>query len=373
MPRASSPGETARQDADAGDHDPGLGAGDCLLEVLGKTTVSPEPREGPLDYPPPRLGLKRAHALAARDNLDRPFADVRDCVEQLGAAVDAVGEEVTQPAEPPTDSLQQRHRSMIVLDVGRMDLNREQPSFRVGHQMTLAPLHSLGRIKPPWTATFRGFGGLAVDDPGRGGGLASDRSASARQKSSVDAAPQLGVTPIVEVILNRRERREVLRQRAPLAPGGEEIKHCVEHGAKVDLPRPPHAFSPRKLARNQLPLGIGQITCVPQAIAAILFAGGFGPRHVVLPRRIATTKESQMAKTTQLLFGQALRRPLALASGRLEGWKQTRLWPPFETAAARPPQGDGGVCYHNCLLASRAPSRRASNFAQITVGCTSVV
>jgi hypothetical protein len=42
-----------------------------------------------------------------------------------------------------------------------------------------------------------------------------------------------------------------------------------------------------------------------------------------------------------------LRRPLAKASGRLEGWKHApSLLPSFETVArkrARPPQDDGGV------------------------------
>jgi hypothetical protein len=41
-----------------------------------------------------------------------------------------------------------------------------------------------------------------------------------------------------------------------------------------------------------------------------------------------------------------LRRPLALASGRLEGWPQARsLLPSFETATGKsawPPQDDGG-------------------------------
>src|SRR6202008_2679193 len=99
MPRTSSPGETARQDAYAGDHDPCLPPLDCLLEVFGKPTVSPEPSECPLDHPSPRLGLEGADALAPRDDLDRPPPDLGDRVQQFGAAVDAIGEQVPQSAK----------------------------------------------------------------------------------------------------------------------------------------------------------------------------------------------------------------------------------------------------------------------------------
>src|SRR5262245_7268686 len=109
MPRTSGPGETAGEHSDAGDHDPCLGAEDCLLEVFGKTTISPEPSECSLDHPTSWLGLEGADTLAARDNFDCPWSDVRDRVEQLGATVDAIGKQVPQPGEPPADGLQQWH------------------------------------------------------------------------------------------------------------------------------------------------------------------------------------------------------------------------------------------------------------------------
>src|SRR5712692_4108906 len=108
MPRTSGPGETARKDADAGDRDPCFGAGDCALEVFGEASVSPEPSQGPLDHPASRFGLEGPDALAARDDLNRPFADISDSAAQLGATVDAVGEEVSQGGKRPADRLQQR-------------------------------------------------------------------------------------------------------------------------------------------------------------------------------------------------------------------------------------------------------------------------
>src|ERR1700747_1120216 len=315
MPRPSSPGETARKHTDAGDYHPSLGARDCFLEVFGEAAISPEPRQGSLDDPASWFRLEGANRLAARDDLDRPFAELGDGIEELGTAVDAIGEEMPEGWKRTADGLEQGHRAMVVLDVGRMDLDGQQPTFGVGHQVTLAPLYSLGRIKPTWTATFRGLDALAVDDAGGGSGLASDRAAGAPDEHPVDATPQPYVAPRVEVILDARERWEVFGQGAPLASGGEDIKDRVEHRAKVNLARSPDLSGLGKQWRNQLPLLVGEVTCVTQAVAAILFAGGFGPRHVVLPRRISNTKESQRAETTQLLFGQALRMTAVCVAG----------------------------------------------------------
>src|SRR5215467_8204927 len=116
MARTSGPGETAGKEPDAGDHDPCLDASDCFLEVLGETAISPEPSERPLDHPSPFLWLERAHALGTRDNLDRPSPDIGDRVEQLGAAVDAISEQVPQPGKRTAGDPQQRHRPVIVLD-----------------------------------------------------------------------------------------------------------------------------------------------------------------------------------------------------------------------------------------------------------------
>src|SRR6266545_2558014 len=90
---------------------------------------------------------------------------------------------------------------------------------------------------------------------------------------------------------NRRARRKFLRQSAPLAAGSEDVKDCVQHRAKINLPRSSNPSSLGKQWRNHFPLVVRQITCIAQVITPILLAGGFGPRHVGLPRRFATTKE----------------------------------------------------------------------------------
>src|SRR4051812_39221812 len=99
----SSSCESAGEEPDAGDHDPGLGAVDGCFEVLSEAAVASEPGEGALDHPASRLGLESADALGAGDDLDGPLAAFRDCVEEFVAAIDAVGEDVAQLRERPSD------------------------------------------------------------------------------------------------------------------------------------------------------------------------------------------------------------------------------------------------------------------------------
>src|SRR6266851_524006 len=55
--------ETTGEEADAGDQDPGLGAGDGRLEVLGQAAVAAEPGEGAFDHPSLRLGFEGPDTL----------------------------------------------------------------------------------------------------------------------------------------------------------------------------------------------------------------------------------------------------------------------------------------------------------------------
>src|SRR6266508_6701490 len=204
--------------------------------------------------------------------------------------------------------------------------------------MTLASLYPLGWIKPAWTATFCGLHALAVDDAGRGRALASHQSTSTLDKSSIDPAPNLRVAPTIEVILNRRARRKFLRQSAPLAAGSEDVKDCVQHRAKINLPRSSNPSSLGKQWRNHFPLVVRQITCIAQVITPILLAGGFGPRHVGLPRRFATTKESQQGQNHSLLFRPASQDEGGFHHDSVTAWRSRpdRLCGPGGTGRRRP-------------------------------------
>jgi hypothetical protein len=58
--------------------------------------MASEPSEGALDHPTLRLGFEGSHVLGTGNDLDRPPTQVGERIEQFGAAIDAVGEDVTQ-------------------------------------------------------------------------------------------------------------------------------------------------------------------------------------------------------------------------------------------------------------------------------------
>src|SRR5258705_4325858 len=92
----SGSGETAGKQPNAGDQEPGFGAGNAGLEVLGETAVAAEPGEGAFDDPAFGLGFEGADLLGTSDDLDRPPAELGDRVAKLVATVDAVGEDMLQ-------------------------------------------------------------------------------------------------------------------------------------------------------------------------------------------------------------------------------------------------------------------------------------
>lgn len=128
---------------------------------------------------------------------------------------------------------------MIVLDVGRVHQHRKQKALGIGDHMALAPLDPFGSVKPARAAAFRGLGALAIDDAGRRNGIASCRLAGAPHQHAIDPPPEALIAPKIEVVLNGRTRRKVLRQCPPLAAGRQNIEDRVHHRAQRHLARTP--------------------------------------------------------------------------------------------------------------------------------------
>ncbi len=242
------------------------------------------PLTGHADDPAFGFRLEGTDPLGTGDDFDGPFAECGDRVAQLVAAVDAIGEDVPQFRERSPQRGEQRHRAVIVLDVGRVHQESEQEALCIGDHVALAPLDPLGGIKPARATTFRGFGALAVDDAGRGNGVAACRLPGTPHQGEIDPMPDAPVAPVVEVILNGRARRKVLRQRPPLAAGRQDVEDRVHHLAQIDFARTPDPARCRQKKADQKPFRIGRIACITQVIAPILRTGGFSPSHCDLHR-----------------------------------------------------------------------------------------
>ena len=161
-----SPCESAGEELNAGDDDPGFGAGDGCLEVLCKTAIASEPSKSAFDHPSSGLRLEGPDALGSGDDFNRPLAQIGERIEQFWSSIDAIGEDVAQFGEPSSDGSQQRHSAVIVLDIGRLHQDCEQRAFGIGDDVALAALDLLGHVKPTRAAAFRGLRALAVDDAG---------------------------------------------------------------------------------------------------------------------------------------------------------------------------------------------------------------
>ena len=77
-----------------GDEDPGLGACDGFLEVLGGPSAAAEPGEGSLHDRSTRQDLEALGLIRTLDDLNRPLADLAQLPLQLLAGISAVGKDM---------------------------------------------------------------------------------------------------------------------------------------------------------------------------------------------------------------------------------------------------------------------------------------
>ena len=112
--------------------------------------------------------------------------------------------------------------------------------------------------------------------------------------------------PFPEIIVNRRPRREVLRQLTPLTPRAQYIAHRVHDFAHIGFALPAAAARTGDQRFDQPPFRIGQIAWVTLFTRRMLDTSLFCPHGnplIRLPHR-----ESHPIQMTQELLGQALMR-----------------------------------------------------------------
>ena len=121
----------------------------------------------------PGQDLEARHVVASLDDLQRPLADLFQRLAEFRSGVVAIGEDVAQPGEGPSDRGEQRRRTVAVLDMGGVNHASDEPPAGVGEDMALAPLNQLAGVEPARAAAFRGFHRLAVDHTGGRAGLSA--------------------------------------------------------------------------------------------------------------------------------------------------------------------------------------------------------
>lgn len=127
-----------------GDKDHGLARCGVALVVLAVPPVAPQPAEGPLHDPALRQHHKPFDFRRPQHRLQQPPERAFDAFRQVVPAVGAVGEDDFQPPllclQPAEDS-QGQHDPVVVLNVRRMDHDREDQPERTDDDMDGACAH----------------------------------------------------------------------------------------------------------------------------------------------------------------------------------------------------------------------------------------
>ncbi len=291
--------QTSQEDADRGDEEPGLCAGDGGFEILGQPATTVEKSKGSLDRPASGQQGKSLDRVGSLDDFHFPAAVAGERFFQLGSGVAAISEDVAQPPQQRADRYQQRRRAVSVLDIGGMHLSGNQATIGIGQDVPFAALHLFAGIIAPEACNISGVGRLAVDNTSCGAGFAPGRFARRHHQMVVDPAQRAVVAPTVKIALNRRDRRKLTRQRPPLATGLGNIQDRVQHTLQVGLSRSAKPVSERHERRQCGPLRVCQTVCAGRRPPAILAPGGCIPSHRDLRRCFATTTESRRTVSTQ--------------------------------------------------------------------------
>jgi hypothetical protein len=98
----------------------------------------------------------------------------------------------------------------------------------------------------------------------------------------VDTIERAVIPPQIEIIVHRTTRRQVFRDRSPLASRAQDVHHPVHHLAQIDRAFVTTGLGRRDQWRNQRPLIVGQIARISQSAAVmptyrIAQVGSLGP------------------------------------------------------------------------------------------------
>src|SRR3546814_15754019 len=123
--------------------------------------------------------------------------------------------------------------------------------------MALAPLDPLGSVEAAWAAAFRRRRALAVDDAGRGGGVAPQGVTGLACQLGSDHLPSAVIAPSIEISLHGRAWRKVLGRQTPLTAGGDTVENCVHHSTQRGPPRTAKPARPPDQLRKRVGWTVG--------------------------------------------------------------------------------------------------------------------
>jgi len=138
-----------------GDEKPSNFSDGRALEVSGEPAAPAEPCKGTLDDPAFGQKLEAFDPGWSLDNLDCPMAAMGESVDELCAAINAVGKDMSKLGKSVAQALQQRDRTMDILNVGGMDVDGQEKTVGIGDNVPLTPMDALAGVEATWASSLR--------------------------------------------------------------------------------------------------------------------------------------------------------------------------------------------------------------------------
>lgn len=140
------PCDSAQHEADHGESQEGQGYPRKVLEVLGEAAAAPQPSEGALDDPALGQHLEPLGGVGAFDDFQVPRPEFPHRRRRGRSLIAAIGEDPLDERKQATDLLQHWQRTVAVLDVGGLDVGRQDQAERIDDDVPLLTLDLLARV-----------------------------------------------------------------------------------------------------------------------------------------------------------------------------------------------------------------------------------
>ena len=100
---------------------------------------------------------------------------------------------------------------------------------------------------------------MRVNDGGCWACFAANRFPTLHVEFVMNAIKRAVPVPQIKITMHRRARRSVFGHRPPLATGGQNVHHIIDHVSDVDRAFVAAAFGRRDQEFNGLPLLVGEV------------------------------------------------------------------------------------------------------------------
>jgi len=172
---------------------------------------------------------------------------------------------------------------------------------------------------------------LAIDNRCTGALLATLATADAISKGVMDLLPSPVVSPLLEVHIDRRVRRKVVREHAPRAAATQNVEDGIDHRPEICRTRSTSRFGGRKQAADDLPFRVTHVawvshrrilarlsglpkhplSLVAQELLCNLAGGHTFPEAKACPCREPTLEAGYRTERVFVTNGQVGRKPLS--------------------------------------------------------------